>query len=111
LNGSETRVAEVRNVAFPKLLDPIDDLPPVSVITHVIPIGKDTLRVRGTCSDNGVIAKVMVNEVAAKALRPNFAEWEATLTGTHRDVILRARATDTAGNVEPTPHAIGYRWK
>lgn len=32
LTGSDARVAEVRNVAFPNLLDPIDDFPPGSVI-------------------------------------------------------------------------------
>src|SRR5262249_34917802 len=30
-----TRVAEVRGVAFPKLLDPFDDRPPTTVVTHV----------------------------------------------------------------------------
>ena len=34
LTGDESRVAEVQNVEFPKLLDPVDDLPPATVITY-----------------------------------------------------------------------------
>ena len=34
--GPDVRVAEVKGTTFPKLLDPVDDLPPVTVITHVI---------------------------------------------------------------------------
>jgi len=50
-------------------------------VTHVIALGKDALLVRGTSSDNGTIAKVVVNGANVKATRPNFAEWEVTLTG------------------------------
>jgi hypothetical protein len=109
LTGPDSRVAEVRNVAFPKLLDPVDDLPPATVITHVIPTGKDSLLVRGTASDNGTIAKVIVNDKEAKATRPNFAEWEVTLTGVGKDATLRAQAEDTAGNVEKTSHVMMWR--
>lgn len=105
LTGAEARVAEVRDVAFPKLLEPVDDLPPMTVITHVI-AGKDGIIVRGAASDNGMIAKVIVNDVNAKALRPNFAEWEATLPSTRE---LRAYAIDAAGNREPTPHVMNVR--
>src|SRR5439155_8736778 len=35
LTGDESRVAEVHDVAFPQVLDPVDDLPPTTVITHV----------------------------------------------------------------------------
>src|SRR4051794_40182123 len=34
LTGDEPRGAVVKGVAFPKLLDPVDDLPPATVITH-----------------------------------------------------------------------------
>lgn len=110
LTGEDARVAEVRDVAFPKLLDPVDDLPPNTVITHLIP-GKDSLLVRGTTSDNGTIAKVIVNGTSAKATRPNFAEWEVTLTGVKDEVRLRAHAEDAAGNVEKTPHVLAWRRK
>jgi len=35
LTGDESRVAEVKDVTFPKLLDPVDDLAPTTVITSV----------------------------------------------------------------------------
>src|SRR5262249_34700713 len=35
LTGDESRVAEVHDIAFPQLLNPIDDLPPTTVITSV----------------------------------------------------------------------------
>jgi acetyltransferase-like isoleucine patch superfamily enzyme len=109
LTGDESRVAEVRDVAFPKLLDPVDDFPPATVITHLIPTGKDGLIVRGTSADNGAIAKVIVNEQLAKATRPNFAEWEVTLAGVKDGAAIRAHAVDAAGNVEVTPHEVAYR--
>jgi hypothetical protein len=108
LAGEEARVAEVKDVAFPKLLDPVDDLPPTTVITHVVPT-TDGLIVRGTASDNGTIVKVVVNKAAAKATRPNFAEWEVTLANVKTETTLRAHAEDAAGNVEPSPHLINYR--
>src|SRR5262249_24245607 len=61
------RVAEVSKIDFPKLLDPVDDLPPTTVITHVQRIvgerGVSTplLVVRGTNADNGPVKKVLVN--------------------------------------------------
>ncbi len=33
LTGRESRVTETRNVAFPKLLDPVDNMPPATIIT------------------------------------------------------------------------------
>ena len=109
LTGDEARVAEVKDIAFPKLLDPVDDMPPATVITHLIPAGKDSLIVRGTSSDNGAIAKVIVNGETAKALRPNFAEWEITLTGVRGEIEVRAHAIDAAGNVEKTGHAVAAK--
>jgi hypothetical protein len=104
LTGKDTRVAEVSGVAFPKLLDPVDDLPPATVITHVRKVG-EKLVVRGTTSDNGIVNQVLVNGQPARALAANFAEWEAVLTDA-AVVELRAQATDAAGNVEPRPHVI-----
>jgi hypothetical protein len=103
LTSKLTRVTEVKDVAFPKLLDPVDDLPPSSVIMHVRKSGR-TLVVRGTTADNGTVTRVLVNGQAARALAPNFAEWEAVLEPAAREV--RAQATDAAGNVEPRPHVV-----
>jgi hypothetical protein len=106
LTGKSTRATEVKGVAFPKLLDPIDDLPPVTVITHVSKRG-EKLIVRGTTSDNGAVTKVLVNGQPARALAANFAEWEAVLSkDSARAKEIRAQATDAAGNVEPRPHVV-----
>jgi hypothetical protein len=102
LTTKGTRATEVRDVVFPKLLDPVDDLPPATVITHVRKVGKD-LVVRGTTSDNETVSKVLVNGQPARALVPNFAEWEAVVPGV---TDVRAQATDAAGNVEPRPHVV-----
>ena len=45
LTGDESRAAEVGGVAFPQLLDPVDDQPPATVITHVERIRGGKVRV------------------------------------------------------------------
>jgi hypothetical protein len=104
LTGDESRVAEVSNVKFPDLLHPVDDQPPATVITSVRSNGKEVL-VRGVSSDNGEIKTVFVNGKPAKAVQPNFAEWEITLPAGH-DASLTALATDATGNREQTPHIL-----
>jgi hypothetical protein len=107
LTGDESRVAEVRNIAFPKLLDQVDDLPPATVITSATRSAGGKLLVRGTTSDNGKVKKVLVNGREAKALTANFAEWEVILEAKKtRRVKLTAYAEDAAGNVEKRPHVI-----
>jgi len=105
LTGKSTRVTEVKDVPFPKLLDPVDDLPPATVITSVRRSGT-SLIVRGTTSDNGTVTKVVVNGKEARALSSNFAEWEAVITEAGVKEV-KAQATDAAGNVEPRPHIVG----
>ena len=106
LTGKDARVAEVTNVEFPKLLAPVDDLPPITVITHVR-LADGKAHVRGTTSDNGTVTKVLVNGQAAKALRGNFAEWEVTLPLSGKgDLKLSAFAEDGSGNVEMMPHQV-----
>ena len=92
---------------YPKPLDPVDDQAPTTVITSALP-GKDgAILVRGVTSDNGDVKRVVVNGVAAKPLRQNYAEWEATVPapGTGKWE-LSAFAEDVAGNIEPRPHRI-----
>jgi hypothetical protein len=102
LTGDESRVAEVKNVEFPNLLDPVDDLAPTTVITHVRrQDGK--LLVRGSAADNGTIRRVVVNGIEARALAANFSEWEAVVPAGGE---LTARAEDADGNVEQTPHVM-----
>jgi hypothetical protein len=69
VTGDELRVAEVRDVEFPKLLDPVDDLPPTTVITHVKP-ERTRVIVRGTTADNGIVKRILINGREAKALAP-----------------------------------------
>ncbi|WP_367873104.1 G8 domain-containing protein [Luteolibacter sp. Populi] len=89
--------------AFPQLT-PVDDLPPMSVITRIGRNG-DSLHVQGSTIDNGEVSKVTVNGLPAKAERPGFAEWSITLPGAS-PAELRATAIDMAGNTEPRPHLV-----
>jgi hypothetical protein len=110
LTGDESRVAEVHEVKFPSLLDPVDDLPPATVITGVRQTAPGKLAVRGTTSDNGTVKKVLVNGREARALAPNFAEWEVVLEGVPPGALkLTAGAEDAAGNVEKRPHELLLR--
>ena len=88
-----------------QLLDPVDDLPPTTVITHVRREGSK-LVVRGTAADNGDIKRVTVNGVEAKSVSANFAEWEAAIEAGKGEAELTAGAEDAAGNVEKRPHVI-----
>jgi hypothetical protein len=109
LTGDESRVAEVKGLTFPKLLDPVDDLPPTTVITHVN-VNGGNIHIRGVTADNGTVAKVLVNGVAAKATRPNFAEWEVDLPVLKTGLpTIRAHAEDAAGNVEKNAHVVTVR--
>src|SRR5262249_27600788 len=107
LTGDESRVKEVRDVEFPKLLDPVDDLPPATVITHVGKLAGGKLVVRGVTSDNGTVKKVVVNGKEARTGTPNFAEWEVALEDVRPgELKLTAHAEDAAGNVEKLPHVM-----
>lgn len=105
LTGNESAVMEVSNVEFPKVLDPIDDLPPATVITHVATRQDGKRIVRGTCSDNGEVKKVTVNGQEAKATAANFSEWEITLADAKGGKVA-ASALDAAGNQEKLTHEV-----
>jgi hypothetical protein len=105
-----TDAAPPKEADYPKPLAPVDDLPPITVITDVRPVGSGTLVVRGTTSDNGAVAKVLVNGRPAQSLRANFAEWEVVLKDVRPgEVRLTAHAEDAAGNVEKRPHVMAVR--
>jgi hypothetical protein len=85
-------------------LNPIDKLPPITVITHVRKEGSQLL-VRGTTSDNGTLKRVTVNGAEAKFAATG--EWEFTLANVKPGPVkLTAGAEDSAGNVEKTPHEL-----
>jgi hypothetical protein len=92
--------------AFPAPLEPADDLPPATVITSTSSAGSRELAVRGTTSDSGTVMRVLVNGKEARAVRPNFAEWEVILPVSEGGLELSAAAEDAAGNVEKRPHQI-----
>jgi hypothetical protein len=109
LTGDESRVAKVSGVKFPELLHPVDDLPPATVITG-IERHDGKVVAHGTTSDNGTVAKVTVNGKTAKALAPNFAEWEVVLTDVKEgELKVSAYAEDAAGNVEKRAHVMIVR--
>jgi hypothetical protein len=92
---------------FPAPLDPVDDLPPSTVITDIRFTAPGALNVRGTTADDGTVEGVSVNGRDAVASRPNFAEWEAVVPFRGRAGTISAFARDAAGNVEPRPHEVG----
>ena len=110
LTGDESRVAEVKDLLFPKLLDPVDDLPPTTVITHVQRAQDGKVIVRGTTSDNGTVRRVVVNGKEARSVRANFAEWEIVLEGMPPgELTLQAYGEDVVGNIEQRPHVVVLR--
>lgn len=106
LTGDESRVAEVSGLEWPQLLDPIDDLPPATIITRVQ--RTDTgMRVWGVTHDNGDIVEVTVNGNSAKivSLATGVADWVTELVEPPSESLV-AGARDAAGNQEKTPHIL-----
>jgi len=104
-NPRPGRAKEKDRVTF---LRPVDDFPPSTVITHVLP-GESSGRVlvKGAAIDDYDITRVVVNGREAKPIRPNFSEWEIEVAGTLDGPLeLEARAEDSAGNVEKRPHRL-----
>jgi hypothetical protein len=110
--GKNARLAIVSKVEFPQLLDPVDDLPPATVVTYppsgaTVKLIDGTLIVRGTTTDNVRTKRVVVNGIQAKDVDYNFHQWEARLTNIKQGKLtLEARSEDESGNVERTPHTI-----
>ncbi|OAI57979.1 hypothetical protein AYO49_01685 [Verrucomicrobiaceae bacterium SCGC AG-212-N21] len=104
--GLEARAAEIKGSAFPELLAPVDDLPPATLITGILPDG-GRRTVRGVSYDNGLIATVSVNGHPAtiSAQHAGVADWTIKLDAPP-DGRFTAKATDFAGNAELTPHEI-----
>lgn len=88
---------------YPGKLSPVDDLPPQTVITHVLRQNDGTLLVRGTTADNDVVKKVLVNGTPARETASNLSQWEITVPAAAK---LTASATDKAGNAEVRPHVL-----
>jgi hypothetical protein len=112
LTGNESRVAEVSGIEFPKVLDPVDDLPPASVVTFPtagapVKAVDGVLIIRGTTTDNTQTKRVSVNGVPAKNTGFDFHQWEVQLTGVKPGKLkLVTDAEDVSGNHEKTPHEL-----
>jgi G8 domain-containing protein len=104
--GKDVKAATVSGVEFPRLLEPVDDLPPATVILSASPAGGGFL-VRGVSHDNGDVVRVMVNGRPARiaSLHAGVAEWELEVAAP-ADGRISAFAIDAAGNEEPTPHRV-----
>ncbi|MFO0959864.1 MAG: G8 domain-containing protein [Isosphaeraceae bacterium] len=88
---------------FPAPLDPVDDRPPVTLVTHFRADGPGRLRIAGVAVDDGRVRRVRVNGIEAKELRraAGVVDWEGRLDGLPGGTIaVRASAEDDAGNVE-----------
>ncbi len=107
--GDEALAAEVRDVAFPELLAPVDDVPPATLITGVRVEGSQRI-VRGVPHDNGTVAAITVNGRPATIVNQHagVADWSITLDAPPDDRFV-AKAADTAGNAERTPHELSDR--
>jgi hypothetical protein len=102
--GPDVLAAEVKDVAFPVLVEPKDDLPPATLITRVRRDG-DTLHLQGLTQDDGTVASVTINGIPAKitAQHAGVADWEATLPVSTE---LTAKARDASGNEERWAHVM-----
>ncbi len=98
--GRDVRAAEVKEAPFPELLDPVDDLPPATMITRLHREG-EKLRLRGLATDNGEIAVVKVNGRNAQIItqQEGVADWEIVMD-VPADGKVVAKAIDRAGNEE-----------
>jgi hypothetical protein len=107
--GREVRAAEVKNIAFPELLAPVDDLPPATLITRVQAEGTRRT-ICGVSHDDGAIAIVSVNGHPATITTQHagVADWVITLD-TPADGRYLAKATDLVGNAELIPQEIVHQ--
>jgi hypothetical protein len=104
--GKDTRAAVVAHVPFPTLLEPVDDLPPATMIRSIRRVG-EKLVVAGTTQDNGDVGGVTVNGRAAQLAdaHAGVADWTVELP-MPADGVVTAQASDAAGNVEKVAHRV-----
>ena len=106
VTSNESRVAEVADVAWPKLLDAVDDLPPVTIVSSIRRQGKE-LQISGVTHDNGEITSVQVNGTDASMDKQHVGvvHWHLELKVPPSNT-LTAVAADAAGNTEQTGHRV-----
>ncbi len=106
LTSDHSRVAEVKDVEWPKLLKMVDDIPPATIVTQ-IQRKSNKLWVRGISHDNGEITKVLVNGQNAKTVsyQSGVLDWELEIE-TPKDGKITAYGLDKSGNREMTGHVV-----
>lgn len=106
VTGDESRIAEVKNVPWPELLTPVDDLPPVTVITDIMQ-QKQQLVIKGITHDNGEIRSVIVNghQAELKHSTPGVVDWLIKIDKP-KTKRVQAYSRDQAGNVEKMIHEL-----
>ncbi len=109
LTGDESVVTEVKDLAWPQLLNPVDDLPPATIILSARRQG-DKLLVKGVCHDNGAIRSVLVNGQQAKldVIQAGLVDWTAHLP-VPKDGRVVAAGVDAAGNRETLAHVVAVK--
>jgi hypothetical protein len=113
VTGEDAVAAEVAGVEFPKLLDPVDDLPPATVVLSVRPDG-GALVVEGVSHDNGAVAAVVVNgkesrfDSGAGAAGGAVVDWKIRIA-LPPDGKVAAHAVDASGNVERSAHVVAVK--
>jgi hypothetical protein len=105
--GRDVKAADVGPVVFPTLLEPVDDVPPATIVRSVIRDG-EKLIVRGVSEDNGEIERVVVNGVKAEMHQsaPGVVDWEVRVK---RSEVVEAKAVDRAGNEEKMVHRVNVK--
>jgi G8 domain len=104
--GRDVRARTVQNVPFPALLDPVDDLPPATIITGAKRNG-NRLSVWGVAQDDTAVASVEVNgrKAAIRTARDGVVDWTVDLEMPPAGMVT-ARARDTLGHLEATAHRV-----
>jgi len=85
---------------------PDDEQPPFTVVTSARPLESGGWEIFGTSSDDGSVAKVLVNGVPTEQV-DHFGSWRTRIRAemlVHG--AISARAVDDAGNLEPSPHQV-----
>jgi hypothetical protein len=111
LTGNESTAAEVKNVKFPKLLNPQDDLPPATIITNIRRDGGE-LHVSGISHDDGKVADIRVNSQRARVVSINagVVTWTIQLKANGVQKII-AFSKDATGNIEKMAHTVWHSEK
>ncbi len=78
------------------------------MITQVRDRGDGHLIVRGSTTDDGRVRRVLVNDQEARAVAPDFLEWEAVLDPRPGGPVttVTANAEDAAGHIEVRRHVV-----